>query len=221
MHTHHMNEQIRMNAAMSPTYTQTGGMQQNTHFAAHEFLETQEAIRTKAAHIELYGVLFNMAEDRHLKDILYNQQRRMIEGYNYGVSLLQGRGQRMNPHSPQLTVYEQPHTGLHQPQMVPPNPNVKQLSDMSIATIALNMHKNGSAVSMLWACECVDHQIRMYHATSANICQEMAWEMFQYMNYKGYYQTPQLADHTMQTMMKSVQHSQAQQPYQTHFTNIQ
>lgn len=52
-------------------------------YAAHEFLETQEAIRTKALNIELYGVMFAMAKDTHLKDILFNQRRRMIEGYNF------------------------------------------------------------------------------------------------------------------------------------------
>jgi spore coat protein CotF len=194
-------------------------MQTSQRFAAHEFLETQEAVRTKVAHLELYGVLFSMAEDTHLKDILYNQQQRMLEGYNYGVALLQGRGIPMHPHTPVLRVYEQPQTGLNQPQLPAPNPNATRLSDFSIATIVLTMHKTGSAISMLWASECVDQQIRMYHATSANICQEMAWEMFQYMNTKGYYQAPQLADHTMQTMIQGVQQAQQQQAYQTHFNH--
>ncbi|MDF2959716.1 MAG: hypothetical protein K0S39_1451 [Paenibacillus sp.] len=194
-------------------------MHTQQRFAAHEFLETQEAVRTKAAHIELYGVLFSMAQDPHLKDILFNQQRRMLEGYDYGVSLLQGRGIQVAAHTPELRMYERPQTGLQQPQMPAPNPNSTQLSDVSIATIALSMHKSGSAISMLWASECVDQQIRMYHATSANICQEMAWEMFQYMNYRGYYQAPQLADHTMQTMIQGVQPAQQQQPYQTHFNH--
>ncbi|NHN34206.1 spore coat protein [Paenibacillus agricola] len=194
-------------------------MNMQQRFAAHEFLETQEAVRTKAAHLELYGVLFSMAQDTHLKDILYNQQQRMLEGYNYGVSLLQGQGIQMHPHTPTLRIYEQPQTGLHKPQMPSPNPNATILTDYSIATIVLNMHKSGSAISMLWASECVDQQIRMFHATSANICQEMAWEIFQYMNTKGYYQAPQLADHTMQTMIQGVQQAQSQQPYQTHFNH--
>lgn len=195
-------------------------MYMEQRFAAHEFLETQEAVRTKAAHLELYGVLFSMAQDTHLKDILFNQQSRMLDGYNFGVQLLQGRGiNRMPAHTPELRIYERPQTGLQQPSMPAPNPNASQLSDFSIATIALNLHKTGSAVSMLWACECVDPQIRQYHATSANICQEMAWEMFQYMNDKGYYQAPQLADHTMRTMIQAVQPSQPQQAYQTHFNH--
>ncbi|WP_281884424.1 spore coat protein [Paenibacillus sp. YYML68] len=194
-------------------------MHTQQRFAALEFLETQEAVRTKAAHIELYGVLFSMVSDQHLKDILYNQQKRMIEGYNFGVNLLQGRGVQLHPHTPELRVYERPQTGLQQPSMPAPNPNATQLSDVSISTIALNLHKAGASMSMQWACECVDPQVRQYHATSANICQEMAWEMFQYMNYRGYYQAPQLADHTMRTMIQAVQPSGQQQPYQTHFNH--
>lgn len=194
-------------------------MHTQQRFAAHEFLETQEAVRTKAANIELYGVLFSMAKDTHLKDILFNQQGRMLEGYNYITNLLRGRGIQMTPHTPEFRVYERPQTGLRQPQMQAPNPNATELSDMTIATIALNMHKTGSMVSMMWASECVDPQIRQYHATSANICQEMAYEMFQYMNYCGYYQAPQLADHTMRTMMQGVSAAQPQQQYQTHFNH--
>ncbi|OXM82346.1 spore coat protein [Paenibacillus rigui] len=198
-------------------------MHTQQRLAAHEFLETKEAVSTKAAHIELYGVLFSMAQDPHLKDILFNQQRRMIEGYDYGVQLLQGHGVQMTatpPHTPQLRTYEQPQVGLQQPQMQAPNPNATQLSDATISTIALNMHKAGSAISMLWANECVNQPFRMYHATSANICQEMAWEMFQYMNFRGYYQAPQLADHTMNTMIQGLGgQAQPQQPYQTNFNH--
>lgn len=195
-------------------------MQMQQRFAAHEFLETQEAVRTKAANIELYGVLFSMAKDTHLKDILFNQQARMIEGYNYVTDMLRGRGISMAPHTPEFRVYERPQTGLQQPQMKAPNPNATELSDMTIATLALNLHKSGSMMSMLWASECVDPQIRTFHATSANICQEMAYEMFQYMNYRGFYQAPQLADHTMRTMMQGIAPTaERQQSYQTHFNS--
>jgi spore coat protein CotF len=191
--------------------------QQHQPYAAHEFLETQEALRTKAAHLELYGLLFAMAKDVHLKDILYNQQRRMLDGYNYGVQLMQGRAAAMQPHTPQLRIYEHPEAGLHHPQMAPPNPNATDLSDMTISALALDLHKCGAVGCMRQALECVDPQIRMYHATSANICQEMAYEMFQYMNDRGFYQAPQLADSTMQTMIQAVQPAGSQQPHQTHF----
>ncbi|RXT06316.1 spore coat protein [Ammoniphilus sp. CFH 90114] len=175
-------------------------------WAAHEFLETQEALRSKAATIELYGALMGMTQDAHLRDILQNQQRREIQAYQQGVNLLLGKGVQMQaPHTPQMNVYEQPQVGLQQPTMSAPNPQATKLSDMSISTVLLNLHKSGAAVAMLWACECVDPQVRTYHATCANVCQEMAYELWQFMNYKGYYQAPQLADHTMNTMIRPFQ----------------
>ncbi|MEW9668436.1 spore coat protein [Ammoniphilus sp. 3BR4] len=180
-----------------------------TRWAAHEFLETQEALRSLAARIEMYGVMTHMARDPHLKDILQNQQRREIMSYQQGLGLLQGKGMNMTtmptPHTPQMNVYEQPQVGLQNPMMSAPNPRATNLSDQSISTVLLDMHKTGAAVSMLWACECVDPQIRQYHATAANKCQEMAYELWQYMNHKGYYQAPQLADHTMNTMIQAFQ----------------
>lgn len=177
------------------------------HFAAHELLETQESLRTKAAHIELYGVLLEMANDAHLRDILQNQQRRMIQDYEQGVALLTGRGMQNNfPHTPQLRTYENLNIGVKPQQMMPPNPRPTSLSENTIATIVLNIHKTSSAVCMLWATECVDRQIRSYHATCANVCQEMAYEIWQYMNYKGYYQPPELSDKTMNTMIQGYQH---------------
>ncbi|MFC0211164.1 spore coat protein [Paenibacillus chartarius] len=199
-------------------YTQQNEQSYYRNYAAHEFLETQEELRTKAANLELYGLLFAMAKDTHLKDILYNQQRRMLESYNYGVQLVQGRAASMLPHTPQLRIYEQPQTGMERQQMATqPNPNATELSDMTIATLALQIHKNGAVNAMRQTLECVDEHIRRYHATCANICQEMSYEIYQYMNYRGFYPTPQLANHTMWTMTQGIQQASEQQPYQTHF----
>lgn len=173
-------------------------------FGAHEFLETQEALRTKAAHIELYGVMISQAQDPHLRDILTNQQRRMVQGYQQGLALLTNHGVQTNlPHSPQVHVYERTQIGLNHPQSPAPNPNTSKLSDRTIAQLALDMHKSGACMSMTWALECVQPQIRQYHATGANVCQEMAYECWQFLNYNGYYQVPQLADHTMRTIIES------------------
>ncbi|HEU4963951.1 MAG TPA: spore coat protein [Bacilli bacterium] len=178
---------------------------QGLRFGAHEFLETNEALRSKASIIELNGVLINQAQDPHLRDILSNQQRRMVQAYQMGVGLLnnQGMAQMNMPHTPQMNVYERPQIGLNHPQSPAPNPNARQLSDRTIAEVALGLHKSSAVMSMNWALECVQPNIRTYHATGANLCQEMAYECWQYLNYNGYYQVPQLADHTMNTMIES------------------
>lgn len=55
-------------------------------------------------------------------------------------------------------------------------------------------------MGMQWANECVDPQIRMYHVNGANMCQEMAYEIWSWMNQNGYYQPPTF-DTTQTTQM--------------------
>jgi len=182
-------------------------------FAAHEFLETQEALRTKHAGIEMHGLFAEMAQDPQLKNLISTHKRHIMTAYQQGVNLLQGKGFNMTatPQFGNLRVTQQPSVGLQNPQMAAPNPHPSRLSDMTISTILLNWHKSGAAVSMLWAGECVDPDIRQYHVNGANACQQMAYEVWQYMNARGYYQAPQLADHTMNTMISAFQ-PQQQQP---------
>ncbi|MBL0387401.1 spore coat protein [Tumebacillus sp. ITR2] len=187
---------------------QTGG-QQGLRFGAHEFLETQEALRCKAADLELYGVLISQAQDPHLRDILANQQNRMVQSYQQCLALANmgnaNAGVATMAHTPQTNVYENIQVGLHNPMQPAPNVNAKTLSDRTIATVALNLHKAGAIFGMQWALECTIPQLRGFHATCANVCQEMAYELFQYLNYTGVYQVPQLADHTMNTMLQAFQ----------------
>ncbi|MCL6517236.1 spore coat protein [Alicyclobacillus sp.] len=177
------------------------------NFGAHELLETQEALRSKAAHIELYGVLMEMAQDPQLRSLLEGQQRRMMNGYQQGVALLSGRGMQAPMPTPMTSspMHQGAQLGLHQPMMAPPNPHPGRLSDQTIATLALNMHKTGAAVGMLWAGECVDPQIRNYHVHGANECQQMAYEIWHYMNAKGYYQVAQFNPQTANTMVQAFQ----------------
>jgi spore coat protein CotF len=179
-----------------------------TRFAAHEFLETQECLRSICANIELHSLFSTMCQDQTLKQMLNGHIQQMMNSYNQGVNLLQGKGMNVTVQPPTFRTMYQPTVGLHNPTMTPPNPNTSRLSDASISTIILNQHKNGSMIAMFRANECVDPQIRMYHVNGANQCQQMAYEMWQWMNHQGYYQTPQLADHTMNTMMQAYQTQQ-------------
>ncbi|CAI8860914.1 Spore coat protein [Brevibacillus sp. IT-7CA2] len=177
-------------------------------FAAHEFLETQEALRSKHAAIEMHGLLAEMAQDPQLTSIINRHQQMIMTAYQQGISLLQGKGFNIAPAPIQLRVAQPTAVGLNNPQMAAPNPNPTRLSDMTIATLMLNWHKAGSAIGMLWAAECVDPGIRQYHVNGANACQQMAYETWQYLNARGYYQAPQLADHTMNTMINAYQPQQ-------------
>ncbi|WP_157800892.1 spore coat protein [Bacillus solitudinis] len=160
------------------------------NLAAHELLETSEALRTKAAEIEQHGMFANQCQDQRLREVLSKHQQQMIQTYQQGVNLAQGKGVHLTHQSPYF--YSQNNTiGMHhQVTMSAPMANTQTLSDQTMATLALNVHKSGAIMGMQWANECVDTQLRTYHVNCANLCQEMAYEIWTWMNHNGYYQPP-------------------------------
>ncbi|MGO4886355.1 spore coat protein [Anaerobacillus sp. MEB173] len=160
------------------------------NFAAHELLETSEALRTKAAEIEQHGALAYQCNDQQLKAIIKKHQQLMVTSYQQGINLMQGKGVQITHQIPNFQQAN-PTIGMeNQMQMASPMANTQSLSDQTIATLLLNTHKSGAVMGMQWANECVDPQIRMYHVNGANQCQEMAYELWNWMNQNGYYQPP-------------------------------
>ncbi|WP_078595366.1 spore coat protein [Evansella clarkii] len=159
------------------------------NYAAHELLETSEALRTKAAEIEQHSMFANQCKDQNLRNILMKHQQLMITAYQQGVNLLNGKGAQVTHQTPDFNMHGNP--GMHhQISMSAPRTETNALSDQTIATLALNTHKTGSVMGMQWANECVDTQLRTYHVNGANLCQEMAYEIWGWMNQNGYYQPP-------------------------------
>ncbi|MEB1807246.1 MAG: spore coat protein [Bacillaceae bacterium] len=160
------------------------------NIAAHELLETSEALRTKAAEIEQHGAFAAQCKDQQLKQILMKHQQSMLQAYQQGVSMMQGKGAQITHQSPSFNA-QHVSTGMHQQvTMSAPMTNTQTLSDQTIATLALNAHKSGAVMGMQWANECADPQLRMYHVNGANMCQEMGYEIWNWMNQNGYYQPP-------------------------------
>lgn len=69
-------------------------------FAAHEFLETQEALRSKHAEIEMHGLFAEMAQDPQLKNMVLNHQRQIMNAYQQGDQSVDGEGCKRSSHSP-------------------------------------------------------------------------------------------------------------------------
>jgi spore coat protein CotF len=102
-----------------------------------------------------------------------------------------------------------------------PVTNPKTLSYQTIATLALMAHKSGSVTGMQRANECLDANLRVYLVIRANLCQETANEVWNWLNHNGYYQPPAFNTHqvtqkgTMFQPMGNIQHM----PYQTNGVN--
>ena len=183
------------------------------NYAAHELLEMSEALRTKSAEIEMHGAFAAQCQDQQLKTILMKHQQMMIQSYQQGVSLLQGKGGHITHQSPNF-MQQSPSMGMQQPTMqgqssgmhqqsMAPQASAQSLSDQTMATLMLNTHKTGSMMGMQWANECMDPQLRMFHVNCANLCQEMAYETWSWMNQKGYY-NPQMFSTTQTTQMTTM-----------------
>ncbi len=178
----------------------------NVQLGAHEVIGMNEALMTKAANAEILSSFSLQAQDKQLKILLQRQAQVVQNHYNVGVSLLQGYGQAPSVVGQyQMQQYGTPQIGLNNPTMPAPQINVRTVSDRTMATAVLNMHKHGCIAWMTFALECTNPQLRQFLANGANMCDRMAYETWSFMNSQGYYQVPKLPDQTMQTMVQAFQ----------------
>jgi spore coat protein CotF len=172
----------------------------NQGYGAHEMLEAQELVRKLIADIEVHAVSSQMTGDRELKTILNRHIHGMEQTFQQTMNLLQTRGISMNHQSRRTTTS----TGMQNHQITGHNNAMPMLSEMAMTTTILNSHKAGAMFGMQWANECVDPQLRHLLVTSANNCNMMAYEIWQYMNAKGLYQVPQFTNQMAATINNSL-----------------
>lgn len=179
----------------------------NRNWAAHELLETTELLRKLTADIELHAVCAEMTTDSELRNILQRHIRGMDNTYHQAVNLLQNKGVDVTTNQMYRIQHQhQSHVGLQNQHMLPaPNTNARRLNDVTIGTIILNSHKAGSVFGMVWANECVDPDVRALHVMSANNCQQMAYEIWQWMNTRGYYEAPGMPVGTVRSVAQTFQ----------------
>ncbi|MDQ0190694.1 spore coat protein [Alicyclobacillus cycloheptanicus] len=191
-----------MNASTSP------------EFGAHELLVMHEALMTKAANAEMLSYLSEQVQDRQLRTMLADQARTAANHYTQGVNLLQGQGRMsggmmsapgMMSGQHAMSQNGEPKLGLRQPSMPAPSMSGNSLSERSICTTVLNLHKHGAIGWMTFAMECADPDLRSYLVNGALLCDRAAYDTWMYMNQKGYYQVPTLLQKTTNTLIHSYQ----------------
>lgn len=179
--------------------------QPNAQYGAHEVIGMSEALTAKAANVELFSFLSTQVQDTQLRNILQNQARAIEEQYAQGVQVLQGTGQAPQPSNTFAGMNTQAKLGLRQPNHPAPNMNAQTLSERTVCTVVLNAHKLGAIAWTTLALECTNPQFRSYLMTGASTCDRMAYDIWAYMNQKGWYQVPTLQQNTTQTIMQSYQ----------------
>ncbi|WP_274651417.1 spore coat protein [Paenibacillus humicola] len=171
-------------------------------YGAHEVMEVHEVLSCEIDAINNFQLYRPHVKDQQLAHMLEHQLQFMMNGYQSFVQMLNGQGMA------QAVPYRAPKNanpvyGLRQPGPVAPNTSAEQIDDRDIACGMLGAHKSAAAKKMMAALECADPQIRGMVQQSANNCAELAYETWQYMNQKGYYQVPTMKEVTTQTMLNA------------------
>lgn len=172
------------------------------NLGAHEVMELHEVLSDTINGINQFELYRPHINDQQLGAMVDKQIQFMTQEYNSMVEALNSNGVTMeSPYpSPQMT---QPKYGLNNPEPQSPNTSPQQLSDRDIASGMLGCHKSSTVFKALAALECADPNLRRMVQQGSNNCSEMAYEVWQYMNQKGYYQVPTMKQMTTNTMTQS------------------
>lgn len=173
------------------------------HLGAHETIEIHEVLTNQINAINHFQLYRGYVQDQMLLQILDRQLQFTASEYNNMVNLLhQQGGSAAVPY--RYAGNTAPTYGLDHPAPQAPNASV-QLDDRSVAGSMLSCHKCSAHLKMLAALECADPQLRRMMQQGAVNCSEQAYEVWQYMNQKGYYQVPTMKEMTTNTVLNSFQ----------------
>ncbi|HBT47893.1 MAG TPA: spore coat protein [Peptococcaceae bacterium] len=174
----------------------------SSHYGAHEIMELHEVLTDTIDGINQFQLYRPHVKDQQLRSILDKQIQFMTQEYN---NLVQAINQRGMGHA---VPYRAPRTarpvyGLHQPGSQAPNVSPDEIDDRDIASGMLGCHKASAVMRMMASLECADRELRSMLQQGAINCSEQAYEVWQYMNQKGFYQVPTLQEVTTHTMINT------------------
>ncbi|MBE3572617.1 MAG: spore coat protein [Moorella humiferrea] len=172
------------------------------HYGAHEVMEIHEVLSDTIDGINQFQLYRPHVKDPQLHSILDKQLQFMTQEYNNMVQAINQRG------ITQAVPYRLPRTaapvyGLNNPETQKPNTSIQDMDDRDVASGMLGCHKASAAFRMMASLECADLELRRMLQQGAINCAEQAYEVWQYMNQKGYYQVPTMKDVTTSTMINA------------------
>jgi spore coat protein CotF len=184
--------------------TQNG--QPVVNYGAHEVLEVSEILRMAIDSIHVGQMFRPLVKDQQLTQIIDRQLQFMVQEYNGMVNMLNHRGmQQAIPYRTPLNVT--PQYGLNQPPKEQPVGSPQQMNDGDVGSVLLGSMKSSASMKMMASLECADPEIRRALAQSSVNCNEMAYEIWNFMNQKGYYQVPTMKDTTAYDYLNSFEAS--------------
>jgi spore coat protein CotF len=172
-------------------------------FGAHESMEVHEILSEKVCMINHLGFYATQVQDHHLGNMIQRHLQAALTAYNQLANYTHDYRQ-VPAATMQMSTVAVPNRvqyGLNNPAPVMPTPGALNMNDREIASSLLLAHKNAAKNQMAASLECADPNVRQILLNQANSCNYFAYEVFQYMNQRGYYQVPTMQDHTAKTML--------------------
>ncbi|MDN5344799.1 MAG: hypothetical protein PWQ18_911 [Clostridia bacterium] len=171
-------------------------------YGAHEVMEIHEVLSDTIDGINQFQLYRPHARDHQLRSIIDKQLQFMTQEYNNMVQAISQRGVT------EAIPYRGPRTaapvyGLDNPERQTPNTSLQEMDDRDVASGMLGCHKASASFRMMASLECADLELRRMLQQGAINCAEQAYEVWQYMNQKGYYQVPTMKDVTTGTMLNT------------------
>lgn len=154
----------------------------------HEAMELHEVMSAKVTGIDHHALYISECQDPQLRSILERHQQRMMQDYQKALGFMQGRGIDVTPY--RMRAEGSVQYGMQDTQPVHPHTHGRHLSDQVIANGALMHHKCGTTKAAASVLEAADPELRLLFTDAVLTCSGMAYEIFQYMNQKGWYQVP-------------------------------
>ncbi|MFM1652064.1 spore coat protein [Brevibacillus sp. B_LB10_24] len=173
-------------------------------FGAHEIMELHEVLNASIDAINLGQVYLPYVRDPELRQIISNQMQFMTAEYNNLIYHINGRGGgQAIPYRTPLSTPGQ--YGVQNANPVQPLNSPEQMGDRDVASAFLGLHKTGAVMKMHAALECADPEVRAAMLQGANNCAHQAYEIWSYMNRRGYYQIPVLQEMAQTNMLRGYQ----------------
>lgn len=186
---------------------QTGSNQQNTtipqfNHGGHEIFEVQEILQCTINLLDNYTIYSQHVKEPKLADILNRQSAYIQTQYNLTVECFKSGQKPSQVTEPYLIpdMKEQVY-GLKPSQPKKPAASQADIDDAVISTLMLSQVKAHASGLSRSATEVTNPVVRRVLASQSQNFVEMAYELFEYQNVRGYYQVPQLSGQDLHTLL--------------------
>jgi spore coat protein CotF len=161
---------------------------QSHPYGAHEVIELHEVLNGAVDAINTAHLYAPFVRDPELAQIVRHQVQFMQEEYNGLVYAVQGLGGgELFPYRPARAFSTSEALMSQAAPMSGSQPYAAQIDDRDVASVMLGIHKTGAKLKMAAALETGHSQIRDLFLQGAVNCAHQAYEMWGYMQRKGYY----------------------------------